>query len=281
MVNATHAASLDHALRIRKETGAMPYAGGTDIMVRFRKGPGLTADPGKDILFINHLSELIGIDHVGESLQIRAATTYADILAHPDVPDILKQACRLIGAPAVQNVGTMGGNLCNASPAADTIPPLAVLNATVTLQSSDGTRTLPVLDFVTGPGTTLLKDSELLTAIHIPVNHANRSSYRKVGTRKANALSKASFAGLADVENGILTDIRLALGAVAPTVVRSTELEDLLKGKPVTELEHHVPDILKLYAERLHPIDDQRSDADYRHAVCLNMIRTFILREVK
>ena len=280
MVTATHAASLDHALRIRKETGALPYAGGTDIMVRYRKGPGLIVDPGRDIVFIRHLPELIGVDRKDGNLLIRAATPYSDILAHPDIPDILKQACRLIGAPAVQNAGTIGGNLCNASPAADTIPPLAVLNATVTLQSLNGRRSVPVLDFITGPGTTILAEDELLTAIQIPPSHANRSSYRKVGTRKANALSKASFAALADVENEILTDIRMALGAVAPTVVRCPELEDLLKGKSVAELHHHAPDILNLYAEQLRPINDQRSDADYRRNVCLNMIQTFIIREV-
>jgi len=258
----------------------MPYAGGTDIMVRYRRGPGLALDPGEDILFINRIPELKGIDVMDGCIRIRAATTYSDMIRHPETPDILKQACRLIGAPAVQNAGTIGGNLCNASPAADTIPPLAVLNATITIQSSDHTRTMPVLDFITGPGATVLRSDELLTCIRIPANTDNRSTYRKIGTRKANALSKASFAALAEVENHVLTDIRMAFGAVGPTVVRCPDLEDLIKGKPVAELRQHLPDLLNLYADRLRPISDQRSEEDYRRTVCLNLIQTFIIREV-
>lgn len=280
MVNATQAVSLDHALKIRQTTGAMPYAGGTDIMVRYRRGPGLVVAPGQDILFINRVPELNGIRTESGTVIIGAATPYTEILRNRDVPDILKQACRLIGAPAVQNAGTLGGNICNASPAADSLPPLIILDATVKLQSSDSIRMVSIRDFVTGPGTTLLRPDELVTEIHIPPVRMNRTGYRKIGTRKANALSKASFAALADVEQGMLADIRMALGAVSPTVVRCPDLEQLITGKPVTELKQHVPDLLRLYAERLHPITDQRSDEQYRKTVCLNLIQTFIIREV-
>lgn len=280
MVNATHAVSLDHALKIRQATGALPYAGGTDIMVRYRKGPGLAVEPGQDILFLNRVPELSGIRKESETLIIGAATPYTEILRNGDVPEILKQACRLIGAPAVQNAGTLGGNICNASPAADSLPPLVILDAAVKVQSTDNTRIVPVGDFVTGPGTTDLKPDELVTEIQIPHVRMNRSAYRKIGTRKANALSKASFAALADVEQGMLADIRMAMGAVSPTVVRCPDLEELITGKPVAELKQHVPDLLRLYAERLHPITDQRSDERYRKTVCLNLIQTFIIREV-
>lgn len=282
MVTAYWPRSLKEALEIRAETAALPYAGGTDLMVRHRHGAAVPADPGRPIMFLNRIAELKTIVPDGPRLLIAAGASYTEILHHPDVPDILKQACRLIGAPAVQNAGTIGGNLGNASPAADTIPPLAVLDATVRIASTNGNREVKILDFCTGPGTTVLNADELIQAISIPdlKNPDWITGYRKVGTRRANALSKASFAGLARRNGEQITEIRISLGAVAPVVVRCPDLEKRLTGKDCAGVSAQLPGILHAYGQRMHPITDQRSDADYRRTVCQNMIRHYVTREV-
>ncbi len=279
MVKTYHPETLADALKIRNETRCIPYAGGTDLMVRYRRGPGLVPGFDRPLVFIGHLSELNGINEKNGEITIGACTPYREIIRHPRIPEILRRACSLIGAPAVQNLGTIGGNICNASPAGDTLPPLAVLDASLILRSISGERQLSLSSFITGPGKSTLLDNELLTAIRFRLPHFSVEAYRKIGTRKANALSKVSFTGVMLKEKEKLTDIRIALGAVAPTVVRSRELEKQLIGQPVGNLEKHLPDVLESYGKLIQPITDQRSDANYRKSVALRMIENFILKE--
>jgi xanthine dehydrogenase FAD-binding subunit len=149
------------------------------------------------------------------------------------------------------------------------------------LQSLSGRRELPVEDYIQGPGRTDLKADELLVAINIPVEPYNFIYYKKIGTRKADALSKVSFVGLARTVNGIVADIRITLGAVAPRVIRSREAENLLKGRHVNELSDLLIDVKNIYANELHPIDDQRSNATYRRTVSLRLIEYFICQIIK
>lgn len=282
MVTAFWPETLAEALEIRKETAAIPYAGGTDLMVRFRHGHAIPADPGRPVMFLNRIDDLKHIQQDGSHLVIGAGASYTDILQHPQVPAVLKLACRLIGAPAVQNAGTIGGNLGNASPAADTIPPLAVLDTVVRLVSTDNRRDVSILDFCTGPGTTVLKPDELIEAVSIPDSDGMEwiVGYRKVGTRRANALSKASFAGMARRDGPCIEEIRMALGAVAPSVVRCQDLESRLTGEDCSGISARLTGILHAYGRRVQPITDQRSDADYRRTVCQNMIKHYVTREV-
>ncbi len=282
MVSTSWPGSLAEALQVRSETAAIPYAGGTDLMVRYRRGTAVPADPGRSVMFLNRVEELKTIQRDKTRLVIGAGACYSDVLAHDEVPDILKRACRLIGAPAIQNLGTIGGNLGNASPAADTLPPLAVLNAVVRLTSVERSREVPILDFCTGPGTTVLQPDELIEAICIPdLAEADWIvGYRKVGTRRANALSKASFAGLARHNGREIAEIRIALGAVAPVVVRCPDLESAMEGKDCSGISAQLTGILHGYRHRINPISDQRSDADYRRTVCQNMIKHYVTREV-
>ncbi|HKJ85988.1 MAG TPA: FAD binding domain-containing protein, partial [Spirochaetia bacterium] len=191
-----------------------------------------------------------------------------------------------LAAPALRNVATLGGNICNASPAADAVCPLYALDARCELRSASRVRTLPVAEFIAGPGRTVIESDELLTAIIIPAgpgtvtaamgnDATTRVLYRKVGTRRANALSKLSMAAWASVSGGAVESVGVALGAVAPTVVRSREAEAGFVGS-LESLRERIDAILGAYGKLVTPIDDQRSTAEYRREVAVNLVRQFI-----
>lgn len=274
MVNAFRPQTLEEALDVRRKNRAIPFAGGTDLMVQRKRGTGLVPDFTPAVLFIGHLEELKRISSESAFLHIGACCTYSQLLGSPSVPPALKKAIGEIGSPAVKNRGTMGGNVCNASPAGDTLPVLYALDAEVVLRSSGSSRILPIEDFILGPGKISLQHNELLTGIRIPAGDFPVTVYRKVGARRANALSKLSFIGLAR-ENTVL-DVRIAFGAVAPTVVRSRENEALLRDILGGGINGRIEEICDLYSPLLEPIDDQRSNAHYRKEVSLRLLGAFI-----
>ncbi|MCG8479591.1 MAG: FAD binding domain-containing protein [Spirochaetales bacterium] len=276
MSNWYRPASLAEALTIRARERAVPMAGATDLLVRHRKPAGMVAEFDGPVLYIAHLEELTRIEERSDELSIGGAVTYTDLLRHPATPQLLRDAVVEIAAPGLRNVGTLAGNICNASPAADAVCPLYALDAQVELSSPTAVRRLPIEEFVTGPGRTGIGTDELLTAVVIPDRATDVRLYKKVGTRRANALSKLSFAGRAAVGSGVISDIALAFGAVAPTVVRSRELEATMRGSSVAEVVGRLEEILAGYRELLSPIDDQRSTARYRAEVALNLARAFI-----
>ncbi len=305
MVSAFRPQTLEEALAVRRKKRAIPFAGGTDLMVQRRRGTGLVPDFKPAVLFIGHLEELKRISSESAFLHIGACCTYSRLLESPSVPPALKKAIGEIGSPAVKNRGTMGGNICNASPAGDTLPVLYALDAEVVLRSSGGSRILPIEDFILGPGKTSLHSNELLTGIRIHAGDFPVTLYRKVGTRRANALSKLSFIGLAREsamtareiagpiqenmdpvnqavdaagrkhDNSAL-DVRIAFGAVAPTVVRSRENEALLRDMLGGNNNGRIEEICDLYSPLLEPIDDQRSNALYRKEVSLRLLGDFL-----
>ena len=275
MVSAYRPASWQEALEIRRRVAVIPLAGGTDLMVRHRRRAGLPPDLPHPTLFIGHLPELCHITVGEEVLTVGAGVTYSALLAHPHVPAELKQAIARIGSPAVRNVATLAGNICNASPAGDTLPYLYCVDAQLVLTCLDAERRISISDFIQGPGRTSLRPDELLEAVVIPRLHFNRSSYRKVGPRRANALAKVSFLGLAAIQGDVIADVRIAFGAVAPTVIRSREVEQLLIGRPTPELDKR-PDVSAHYGRLIRPIDDQRSTAHYRRTVALKLLDDFM-----
>jgi CO/xanthine dehydrogenase FAD-binding subunit len=293
--------TLPEALAYRRDTGSRPFLGGTDLMVRYRGYSGTVPRIGGSVLFLDALPELRMITGDGDGtrtggsgatvngaafttggITIGAAVTYTEMLERADLPPLLRRAVAEIAAPAIRNRGTMAGNLCNASPAGDTIPPLYIHEAEVALARLSGAgkpefRTIAVSEFVTGPGRTTLAGDELVTAIHIPSLPEGHHYYRKVGTRKANALSKLSAAGYARIVDGAVVDIRFALGAVAPTVLRLSSAEALLRGRSASPLtEEETKEVLAIAGEVIRPIDDQRSTAEYRKTVALNALREFL-----
>lgn len=278
MVRAYKPENLQNALAIKKKTRVIPMGGGTDLMVKRRRGPGLTPGFEEPVMFISHLEEIKNVELDEENIRIGSACSFASLLGNDEVPQVLKTAVSGIATPAIRNMGTIGGNICNASPAGDTLPVLNAMDASVVLRSMDEERTLNLGQFITAPGTTLMKEDELLTEVVIPKRSFDIIFYRKVGT--GISISKVSFTGLAEIEKGRVKDIRISFGAVAPTVVRSRENEERLIGKTAGEIEKMIPEISSSYSVLIDPINDQRSNALYRRAVSLRLLSHFLCTEL-
>jgi CO/xanthine dehydrogenase FAD-binding subunit len=276
MVDGYRPESLRQALEMRKEHHAVPFAGGTDLMVRYRSPAGVLPQFPWPVLYLNHLKEIQGIAHKDGMLVIGAGTTLTEIEEDGAVPALLRKAVSQMAAPALRNLGTLAGNVCNASPAGDALCALYSLDARVELTSVEGSRILSLPEFIQGPGRSALCDDEILTSILIPVKDFSTLFYRKVGTRKANALSKLSVCALALIKDGRINDVRIAFGAVGPTVLRSQESEKLLFGASSEELEALHDEVLSAFDAMITPIDDQRSTAVYRKHVAMNLLRQFL-----
>lgn len=272
--------SLKEALEVRSRTGAIPLAGGTDLLVRRRSWTGTLPDIQEPVVFVGALPELQGIEEQSasgrRSLRVGAGVTYADLLDHPRIPELLEGSIIELAAPGLRNVATLVGNICNASPAADAVCALYALDASVELASPGGRRTVAIEEFITGPGKTTLGPDELVTAVNIPLIEGNRVLYQKVGTRRANALSKLSICAHATVEDDTVAAVAIALGAVAPTVVRVREAEELVLFRPVSKVAGEIEAVIEAFRPFVTPISDQRSTADYRREVALGLVRRFL-----
>jgi xanthine dehydrogenase FAD-binding subunit len=276
MVETFRPTGLKEALEIRSRCSAIPFAGGTDLMVKRRRGAGALPDFERPVLFLDKVKELKGFVQTEGGVEIGAAVALSVLAENPLVARILRSIVLEIGAPALRNVATIGGNVCNASPAGDTLPFLYACEARLRIASLESERVVGIADFITGPGRIDIGPGEILRSILIPARVPETCHWRKVGTRKANALTKVSIAALAEVRGGRVNSARIALGAVAPTVVRLTEVEGMLKGTSAADLPRLSPEIRRLSAEAVRPIDDQRSTAAYRSLVAVNLVESFV-----
>jgi CO/xanthine dehydrogenase FAD-binding subunit len=269
------AATLDEAVGLLADQPGTwrPLAGGTDVMVQLAAG----ALAHRQYVSLWGIRELRRIDVDADIVTLGALTTFSDILRH----DVLRSEFPLLGRAAAdtggianQNRGTIGGNIANASPAADTPPALLVYDAQLELTSVRGRRAVSYERFHTGYKQMDLAPGELITAVRLPRRRGWHQHYRKVGARRAQAISKVCLAAAAQVESGRIADIRLALGSVAPTVVRAFGAEAILRGAAVG------PEALEragaALASELTPIDDVRSTAAYRRQVAVNMLGEFL-----
>ncbi len=250
--------NLNELLEITSKTKGTIYAGGTDIMVEKRKGKSRAADIALPIIHIKDIPELNKIVVNDNNIEIGSCCSYSKILENEDIPKILKDAILTIGGPAVRNFGTIGGNICNASPAADTIPVLAVLNSRLILQSKQGKREVKITDFIKGRKQIDLKDGEILTDIIFKREYLNNLLFQKfvkIGLRNAMTLSKISVAIVLTNEG----KIHLAFGAVAPKVVRVAENEEIISKKKVS-----IEKFNQIYKKHFSAINDQRSEKEYR-----------------
>lgn len=268
-------ANVGEALRLLNDEPGVwrPFAGGTDLMVLLEAGK----LAHKRFVSLWSLPELRGIEISDNHVTIGAMTTYSQIQQHDvlraEFP-LLGEAASLTGAIAIQNRGTLGGNIANASPAADSLPALLVYEAELELISSAGSRVVPYVGFHTGYKTMLMREDELIRAIRLPRTTAGwRQHSRKVGTRKAQAISKVCIAAMAKLDGATISDIRLAYGSVAPTPVRAWETEAALKGRKLDSATIQTARTELL--NELKPIDDIRSTADYRSRVAANLLEEF------
>ncbi len=254
--------SLREALTMLRDEGPLvPLAGCTDVYVNLNFG----VLPQKRFLNLWRLDELRGIEVRDGMLSIGALATYARMIRSPLVRrrlPILAAASRQIGGAQIQNRGTLGGNIANASPAGDTLPVLAVAEAVLVLASAGGTRRVPFNSFYTGYRESVLQPDELIVSVEIP-SVPGRQWFRKVGTRAAQAISKVVMAAIRAEAP------RVALGSVAPTVLRLRETEAILAASgPIEEAR-------KTLVKEIRPIDDLRSTADYRRRVAGNLLARF------
>ena len=247
--------------------GHRPLAGGTDLLVQIT---GEIGPPPERVLDLWRLAELRGIAVTNGALELGALTTYTEIrrsaLCAEHIPALV-EAAATIGAAQIQNRGTIGGNAMNASPAGDTLPVLLALDAQLVAGGSSGERVIPANEFWPAYRRTALQPDELLVRIRIPIVADRRQRFRKVGTRRAQAISKVVLALAWRTEPGAETwrDVRLALGSVAATPIRAAGAEAVLEGsRPGAEAAERAA--AALVAE-LQPIDDVRSTASYRRAV--------------
>ncbi|HTM50959.1 MAG TPA: xanthine dehydrogenase family protein subunit M [Bryobacteraceae bacterium] len=254
----------------RMAAGWKPFAGGTDLMVLFEAG----RLPHKRFVSIWGLADLKGIEAAADSITLGALTTYTEVQRHPLVRDefpLLARAASETGGIATQNRGTLGGNIVNASPAADTPPALLVYDAELELVSAARSRWIPYRTFHTGYRQTLLRDDELVARIRVPRREGWSQYYRKVGTRRAQAISKVCLAATIRREGSRITEARVALGSVAPTVVRCYETERRIERDP-----RDIAAARAALAREIAPIDDIRSTANYRLTVAANLLEDFL-----
>lgn len=258
-----------------REPGAWtPIAGGTDLMVLYASGK----LPARKLVSIWNLPELRGIEVLPGEILIGAGCTYSDLRKHETISrefPLLASAAACTGGVANQNRGTLGGNIVNASPAADSLPALLVYEATLLMVSVRGERELPYVRFHQGYKKHLLAPDELLRAIKLPRKFSGYISFaRKVGARKAQAIAKVSIAALGKIDRGSIADARIALGSVAPVPLRLTETEHILVGKSPG------PELAKVAAQsvpqQIRPIDDVRSMRPYRSRVSANLVAEFV-----
>lgn len=267
MVDSYYPTSLAEALKIRKTYTVVPYAGGTDLMLKDRAAASL--------LFLNNLSELQSIKVDDKYLRIGAGCTFTELLANPLTPDILKAALRKLAAPAIRNLGTSGGNICNGSPKADSALIYYVLDAQLLLCSSKGQRLVPIDEFYVDRGKTVLGSDELLTEILLPLADWSNYYYEKVGARKALAISRLSFAGLLENKHNSIAKFSVAFGAIDRTILRMRDIEQQVVGLTVDEAKKRHKEILAVYGAKINPISG-RISARYRKRVSLNLLDDFL-----
>jgi CO/xanthine dehydrogenase FAD-binding subunit len=272
----TTAASLPAALALlAAEPGVhTPIAGGTELMVALNTG----RLQQRSLLSLHTLRELRFIREDDDAIHIGAGTTFTDLrrselIAH-ELP-LLAESASWTGSVANQNRGTLGGNICNGSPAADNPPVLLAYGATVTLVSAGGTRTLPYSEFHLGYKRTALRADELLHTISVPCGFGGWKQYiRKVGTRNAQAISKVALAVVARMEGDRIAEIRLGAASLADRPLRCASAESALTGQRVTE--DSIRAARAALAGEAKPIDDIRSTAKYRAAVAANLLEEFL-----
>jgi CO/xanthine dehydrogenase FAD-binding subunit len=251
-----------------------PFAGGTDLMVLLEAGK----LPHKNYVNIWNLSELRGIDVSADQVSLGALTTYTEVQSHSVLREefpMLCQAASETGGLAIQNRGTLGGNIVNASPAADSPPALLAYDAEVELVSINGTRRVPYKNFHTGYKQTVMRPDELLSRIYLPRTAGELTQYyRKVGTRKAQAISKVCFAATARIQDQTVADCRIALGSIAPVPFRCVSTENVVRQSSLDQ--SNIEKAKEELAREITPIDDIRSTKNYRLKVSVNLLEVFL-----
>ncbi len=278
-INYFRASTLEEALElISKLENVKVLAGGSDLLIDLK----IRRYEVKNVVDISGIKELSYIEDRGDHVAIGAATKLQDIVESPIIATkapVLAEAVNEMASWQVRNVATIGGNLCNASPAADTAPPLLVLNARLRLVSLEGEREVPITGFFLGPRKTVLRKGELLKEIMVPYERGAGASFIKLGRRNAFTLSVVAVATLVKVRNGIFDDVRVALNSVAPKPVRAVSVEKFLKSREVSM--SAIEEGAKRVLQDISPISDVRASADYRKEISVILTKESLLRSLE
>ncbi len=269
--------SLDDALGIKSERGmeARIIAGGTDLILRMRDkvlSPSLLID-------LRRLS-LDAIEFSDAGLTLGAYSSLSQVLESADIEKnypALPAACREFAGPPIRNRGTLGGNIVNASPAADLVPPLIAYDASIVLSSSGGERVLPLMEFFVGPGQSVIEPNEVLTEIRLPPMPAqSAATFIKLGQRRSMAISQVNLTTRLGInEAGVVSEARIVLGSVAPTPMRAVKAEEHLTGKALSD--ELLSEAAKKAREEVTPISDVRASQPYR----LEMTEVLVRRALR
>ena len=259
---------------VNKQPHAILYAGGTDLLVKLRNSKAYQHSP---LICLERVKELKSIyrERNNDAVFIGAGCTHSQLLLNPLIQQrfpVLITALKSLGSPPIRNMGTIGGNICTASPAGDTLPPLYVLDAEVEIRSEGKSRRIPIKDFIVGPGETTLEESEILYGLWLKDNNDyNIHHFEKVGQRRSLAISIASFAALIKTtETGVVEKARFAWGSVGSTIVTSEDAETTITGKPLSE--EALKALMPIIDKAVSPIDDIRASAAYRRIVAGNLL---------
>ncbi|MCL2578455.1 MAG: FAD binding domain-containing protein [Oscillospiraceae bacterium] len=267
MVKSFAPTTLAEALKLRKAHGLTLYTGGTDLMVE--------AKEDASYLFLHKIPELKEIKQDAQYIRFGAACTFSDLIDHPLTPKILKEACGQIAAPAIRNIGSIGGNIGNGSPKADSALIFMVTDSLVRLVCEDGERMLPLKEFYLGRKKLALRRDEIIAEVLIPRQNLDNYYYTKVGARNALAISRVAFAGILDVRDGVIRHCATAFGAVSDVILRPAEIDAMLTGKTLTQAKALRQDYLAAIDQVIVPIRG-RVGVEYRKDVCLNLVRDFL-----
>ena len=268
MVNGYKPTALQEALEIRARERVIPYAGGTDIMVK--------KPEGVPFLFINDIDEIRQIRDDGDFIRVGAAVTFTEALASELIPRIMKEAVSRIAAPAIRNAGTFGGNLGNGSDKADSVMAGFALDARVRLLSASGERILPLKDFCVRRGVTAIRDDELIAEILLPkANCALPYYYKKIGGRNALAISRAAIGGVYSVKDGVIDRFTAAFIGGGNVCRRFEDIEAAIIGTTAEEVKANAEAYVKMYADSL-TFTRGRVSAEYRRTVITNLLRDYI-----
>ncbi len=276
MVDNVIPKSLDEALEHLAKGDYQIINGGTDLMVKNRAWSETRLDFKKNMLYVRSLEALDYIKRENNVLRIGATTSLESLLYHEHVPSVMKECLHLFASPAIRNMATLSGNIGNASPAGDGLLITYLLDGVIVLVNAEGVRKVRINDYVKGPGTTDRRSDEMIKEIQLHDDAFDYTVFNKVGGRASDSISKTSFAGAVRHEKGIIKDIRIAIGAVAATVIKDKSVEHMLRGQSIHQLKEKIPQILEAYEPHIQPIDDQRSNRSYRKKVAMNLLEAFL-----
>jgi CO/xanthine dehydrogenase FAD-binding subunit len=276
--NIVRPETLDEALELKKEHGEdlHPLAGGTDVLVSIRNNS-VDWGPKPSLLNLNHLRELHFVNETHDSVEIGPLLTHAEIIENKVIGEHVPALCKAIsfmGSPQIRNRGTIGGNVVHASPAADCLPILYARNSKVEVRTHRQTKLVPIQDFITGPGVVGLDPHGIVTKMVIPKLPGYVGDYLTLRQRRALSCNVVSVGVEMRSDDGRIEDIRVALGAVAPTVVRGVETESLLRDRKLSA--DLIDEAQALIRTECQPIDDVRSNGKYRRAMTGVLLARFL-----